>query len=86
MNWHSFLGEDTVAHFVVLPNFFEDEAVFRQTFERFPAKFQWSRSQWNPRHFSPEQHEVRRLHPQRVVRFVVLSNGTTMSQGIFLRA
>ena len=37
----------------------------------------------HPRYFSPEQHRVRRLHPQRNVRHVVLSNGTTMFQGIF---
>ena len=33
--------------------------------------------------FSPEQHKVRRLHPQRSVRLVVLSYGTTLFQGIF---
>ena len=37
----------------------------------------------NPRYFTPEQHKVRRLHPQRTVRLVVLSYDTTMFQGIF---
>ena len=36
-----------------------------------------------PRHLSPEQHEVRPLHPPRAVRHVVLSIGTTMFQVIF---
>ena len=39
----------------------------------------------NLQHSSPEQHKVRRLHPQRDARHVVLSYGTTCSKG-FLRA
>ena len=38
-----------------------------------------------PRYFSPEQHEVWRLHPQRTARHVVLSSGTTMYQVILKR-
>ena len=30
INWHSFLEEEPVTHFVVLPNFQEDEAMFRE--------------------------------------------------------
>ena len=32
----------------------------------FPAKCHWQRNQRSPRHFFPQHHEVRRLHPQRV--------------------
>ena len=33
ISWPSLLEEDPVAHFVVLPNYQEDEAMFRETFE-----------------------------------------------------
>ena len=32
------------------------------------SQFHWHSSQWSPRHFFPEQHEVLRKHPQRVIR------------------
>merc|ERR1712136_553714 len=33
INWHSLLEEDPVTHFVVLPNYQEDEAMLRETLE-----------------------------------------------------
>ena len=32
------------------------------------SQFHWHSSQWTPRHFFPEQHEVLRKYPQGVIR------------------
>ena len=44
---------------------------WRRTFplqECSSSQFHWHSSQWNPRHFFPEQHKVLREHPQGIVR------------------